>query len=118
MLGVCALLLLSKTYRTVPSLVRGSASHRAVSASPSAGHALQWQRDAGSISGVSGVGIAEHNGECQMIVDSRGHLVNDVSGPVLPVGIAVSGEVSKGGYVYYTVSWRMKCSHMSDKSPG
>lgn len=111
-LGVWALLLLSKSYRPGPSLLRGSGPQRPGSASPSASHSQQWQRTAGSIegrsgsgdfSGVSEVGMTGQNGECQVILDIRGNPLNDFSGPVLPLGTAVSGEVSNGGYEYYTV---------------
>lgn len=46
------------------------------------------------------------NGECQMVLDNRGNPLNDLSGPALPLGIAVTGEVSNGGYEYYTVRKR------------
>lgn len=113
MLGVWALLLLvSKSYRAGPSLLRGRAPFRPESASASTSHLQEWQRTAGSIeersgsgdfSGVSGVSMTGQNGECQMILDSRGNPMDDFSGPVLPLGIAVSGEISNGGYEYYTV---------------
>lgn len=115
MLGVWALLLVSKSYLAGPSHLRGSAPERPLSASPSASHSQQWQRTASSIeeksasrdfSGVGGVGMTGQNAECQMILDNRGNPLNDLSGPALPLGISVTGEVSNGGYEYYTVRKR------------
>ena len=118
MLGVLSLLLLPKFYVAGPSLLlRGSTPQRPLSASPSASNSQQWQRTASSIegrsasgdfSGVGAVGMTGQNGECQMILDSRGNPLNDLSGPALPLGIAVTGEVSNGGYEYYTVRKRYR----------
>lgn len=47
------------------------------------------------------------NDECQWLVDDRGNPPSLDAGPILTMDKAGSGEVSDGGYAYYTVS----CCH-------
>lgn len=120
-LGVLALVLLSKPFTSGPSLLRGSAPQRPLSASPSASNSQEWHRTASFVekrsassdfSAAGGVRMTGPNGECQIILDSRGNALNDLSGPALPLGIAVTGKVSNGEYNYYTVRKRYRTLQM------